>query len=63
MQVEGTSNFFANNILVHNCLIIDDPIKNAKEAASRTIRDNIWDEWESTLSTRLYNGFCNCHHD
>ncbi|MGN8233222.1 phage terminase large subunit [Priestia flexa] len=37
-------------------MIIDDPIKNAKEAASQTIRDNIWDEWESTLSTRLHNG-------
>lgn len=37
-------------------MIIDDPIKNAKEAASQTIRDNIWDEWESTLSTRLHKG-------
>ncbi|MEH7214769.1 phage terminase large subunit [Priestia megaterium] len=37
-------------------MIIDDPIKNAKEAASQTIRDSIWNEWESTLSTRLHNG-------
>lgn len=37
-------------------MIIDDPIKNAKEAGSQTIRDNIWDEWESTLSTRLHDG-------
>lgn len=39
-----------------DCLIIDDPIKNAKEALSKTIRENIWNEWESTLSTRLHDG-------
>lgn len=37
-------------------MIIDDPIKNMKEAGSQLIRDNIWDEWEATLSTRLHNG-------
>lgn len=37
-------------------MIIDDPIKNAKEAASLVIRENIWNEWESTLSTRLHDG-------
>lgn len=37
-------------------MIIDDPIKNNKEAQSQTIRDNIWDEWEATLSTRLHHG-------
>ncbi|MCT6926154.1 phage terminase large subunit [Metasolibacillus sp.] len=37
-------------------MIIDDPIKNAKEANSQVIRDSIWDEWESTLSTRLHDG-------
>ncbi|WP_404826653.1 hypothetical protein [Peribacillus frigoritolerans] len=41
IQVEGTSNFFANKILVHNCLIIDDHIKNRKEANSQTYRDRI----------------------
>ncbi|MGE7989385.1 hypothetical protein [Lysinibacillus fusiformis] len=34
-------------------MIIDDPIKNMKEAGSQLIRDNIWDEWEATLSTRF----------
>ncbi|VED60408.1 Transposase and inactivated derivatives [Staphylococcus simulans] len=56
IQVADNHNFFANNVLVHNCMIIDDPIKNAKEALSKTIRDNIWNEWESTLSTRLHDG-------
>jgi len=36
--------------------VIDDPIKNRKEAESETIREKIWDEWESTLSTRLHKG-------
>lgn len=36
-----------------NLLIIDDPIKNRQEANSKTYRDRIWNEWESTLSTRL----------
>ena len=34
-------------------LIIDDPIKNAEEAASKTIREKIWDWWGSTAYTRL----------
>jgi len=37
-------------------LIIDDPFKNAEEANSPTIREKVWDEWESTLSTRLHKG-------
>lgn len=56
LQIADNHNFFANGLLVHNCMIIDDPIKNAKEAQSKTIRDTIWDEWESTLSTRLHKG-------
>lgn len=34
-------------------LIIDDYIKNAEEAFSKTIRDKQWDWWNSTFSTRL----------
>lgn len=34
-------------------LIIDDPIKDAKEAKSQTVKDSIWDEWTTTFSTRL----------
>lgn len=37
-------------------MIIDDPFKNAEAANSKTIRDKVWDEWESTLSTRLHKG-------
>jgi predicted phage terminase large subunit-like protein len=37
-------------------LIIDDPLKNAEEAASRAIREKSWDWWRSTARTRLQSG-------
>ena len=37
-------------------LIIDDPVKNAKEARSPTIRKNHIDWWQSTALTRLHPG-------
>lgn len=37
-------------------LIIDDPIKNRVEANSETYRNRVWDEWQSTLYTRLHPG-------
>lgn len=37
-------------------LLIDDVVKNRKEANSKTVRDGIWDEWTSTLLTRLHPG-------
>lgn len=36
-----------------NLLIIDDPVKNAEEALSQTIRDKTWDWYLSTAMTRL----------
>lgn len=33
--------------------IIDDPFKNWQDAASKVIRDNVWDWYRSTLRTRL----------
>jgi len=39
-----------------NLLVIDDPIKNAEEAASDVIRAKHWDWWQSTASTRLQPG-------
>lgn len=32
LQVEDNQNFFANGILVHNCVIIDDPLKSEQDA-------------------------------
>lgn len=34
-------------------LIIDDPFKNAQDANSETIRNAVWEWWQSTASTRL----------
>lgn len=52
LQVERNSNFFADGVLVHNCGIVDDPLKNAEEAASATIREKQKDWWRSTFYTR-----------
>lgn len=53
IQVEDNENFFAEDILVHNCAIIDDPIKNREEAESKLMRDKVYDWYTSTLYTRL----------
>jgi hypothetical protein len=37
-------------------MIIDDPVKNAEEAHSETIRDAHWEWWLSTARTRLMPG-------
>lgn len=34
-------------------LVIDDPIKNAKDANSKTFRDSLWDWYTSTAYTRI----------
>ena len=51
-----TGNFFAEGLLVHNCAIIDDPVKDAEEADSETQRQKVWDWYSSTLYTRLAPG-------
>ncbi|MCM1439005.1 MAG: phage terminase large subunit [Roseburia sp.] len=35
--------------------IIDDPVKDAKEAYSPTYRQNVWDWYNTVLTTRLHN--------
>jgi predicted phage terminase large subunit-like protein len=37
-------------------LLIDDPIKNRREADSKTYREFLWNEWQNTLQTRLQPG-------
>ncbi len=37
-------------------MVIDDPIKDRKEADSETYRQNVWDWWEEAASTRLAPG-------
>lgn len=52
IQVEGTNNFFANSILVHNCLIVDDPFRSRADAESPTIRNKVYEWYTSTFRTR-----------
>jgi predicted phage terminase large subunit-like protein len=54
--VEGDCNFFANEVLVHNCLLIDDPVKNREDADSETMREAAWEWYTSTARTRLHPG-------
>ena len=56
IQVEEAGCFFADSVLVGNCLIIDDPIKNQEEADSAQTRDKLWDWYQSTAYTRLAPG-------
>ena len=37
-------------------LIIDDPVKNSEDAASKTMRDKAWEWYQSTAYTRLEPG-------
>jgi predicted phage terminase large subunit-like protein len=52
IQVEGTECFFANGVLAHNCLIVDDLIKDDKEAQSQAIRDQAWNWFTKVAMTR-----------
>lgn len=56
IQVQGTECFFADGMLVHNCAIIDDPLKDRDSAESETIRQSIKDWYSSTFYTRLAPG-------
>jgi len=51
IQVEGTHNFFANGILVHNC-IVDDPYKNFADADSPSWSAEVIENWKSVLRMR-----------
>lgn len=60
--VDHRGGFYATSILggatgmSADLLIVDDPIKNAEEAGSPTIKDKIWNEWLLTFKPRLQRG-------
>jgi phage terminase large subunit-like protein len=56
IQVEETESFFANGVLVHNCLLIDDPLKGREEADSEVIRNKVYAGMIDDLFTRLKPG-------
>lgn len=54
IQVEETNNFFAEGILVHNCILIDDPNSVDDVDSEASIQTTI-DWWTGTMPTRLNN--------
>ena len=56
LQVKNDNNFFANGVLVHNCLIVDDLIKNAEEAHNENIKEKHWEWFTNTMLSRLEEG-------
>ena len=36
--------------------IVDDPIKNHRDAFSKTAKDGMWDFWDSTFGSRIHEG-------
>lgn len=56
LQVQDTECFYANDILVHNCAIIDDPVRSREDADSSIVRDKQWAWWRDDLMTRMKPG-------
>ncbi len=59
-SIEGTDGgMISTSITGHatgegaDLLILDDPVKNRKEAESFTYRESLWNEWRDTFLTRL----------
>src|SRR5690606_22489456 len=58
IQVEATQCFFAAEILVHNCVVLDDPHASREDAESPRMREKTWEEYQDNLSKRLVPGGC-----
>lgn len=54
LMVRGTPNYFANGVLMHNSIIVDDP-HNIIEGESAVQRQRVLDWWDYSMSTRLNN--------
>lgn len=52
IEVEGNHNFFANNILVHNCLIVDDA-NNPNDSNNIGERKKVNDLWDTNQYNRV----------
>lgn len=51
LRIEDNHNYYANNVLVHNC----DDAHNVSEATSDLIRNTTLDWWDHAMSSRLNN--------
>jgi predicted phage terminase large subunit-like protein len=56
LSVEEDYSFVASGVVVHNCLLIDDPVKNREDADSELVRETTWKWWQSVARTRLAPG-------
>lgn len=56
IQVRKNANFIANNIVIHNCFVVDDPFKDMKEAESETTRKTVIDWFMAVAYTRMLPG-------
>lgn len=54
IQVEADHNFFADGVLVHNCIVFDDPMNVKKAPTAESLTATI-DWWEQRMSTRENN--------
>ena len=52
LQVAKNRNFFAGGVLVHNCIVVDDP-HNVIEGESEIVRKGVLEWWDYAMSTRL----------
>lgn len=56
LQVARNRNFFAGEILVHNCIWIDDPLKSRAEADSTAFRNSVHNSYSGDILSRLAPG-------
>ena len=54
--METTHNFFANGLLIHNCCIIDDPVKNHADAESEADMAKRYKIYQSAIKPRRKPG-------
>lgn len=56
VQIGKHRNFFANGVLVHNCLLIDDAFSSRAEAESAAAREAVWSWYTSVARPALMPG-------
>lgn len=58
IEVAGNHNFFANQILSHNChlVLLDDLIKSPEAIRARSVRDAMVSNWENVIQFTRYDG-------
>jgi predicted phage terminase large subunit-like protein len=55
LEVAESHNFFADGLLVSNCIIVDDPTKDDKDVRYDGFREDVWQWFTQTLLTRRHD--------